>query len=95
MADRPTPTWAAKEGHGVRVRTSLVAFGVVAIAFLGLIILGAVVGQPPPKPPEGIDPRLCEFVLTPHRDSTFMRCPVPDGVRIPNWPDKPAPLNER
>ena len=41
-----------------------------------------------------IDPVKCEFVLTPHRDDTFLRCPVPKDVRIPNWPDKVAPLNK-
>lgn len=41
-----------------------------------------------------IDSRTCEFVLTPKRDESFMRCPIPKDFKIPNWPDKEAPLNK-
>lgn len=36
----------------------------------------------------------CEYVLTPSRDDAFLRCPVPEGYKIPDWPDKQAPLNK-
>lgn len=41
-----------------------------------------------------IDSSTCEFVLTPKRDESFLRCPVPKDFKIPNWPDKEAPLNK-
>lgn len=67
----------------------------IAVAW-GLFIVMGVLGMvlSPPQPTPGIDPKTCEFVLTPKRDETFMRCPVPDGMRIPNWPTKEAPLNK-
>lgn len=67
-------------------RTLLVMVGV----FVGLIALGVTLDA---RSPKGIDPHTCEFVLTPNRDATFLKCPTPKGVDIPNWPDHKAPLN--
>lgn len=41
-----------------------------------------------------IDSRTCEFVLTPDRGTSFLKCPIPEDYKIPNWPTKPAPLNQ-
>lgn len=91
--DRPTWWPEPKEGRGITSTAAWVIIACVAMAIAGVLALGFIVGPQNDAPRDGIDPKTCEFVLAPHRDNTFYRCPVPKEQRIPNWPDKQAPLN--
>jgi hypothetical protein len=64
----------------------------ITLGCLLALLIGIGVAADNAKPT--IDPATCEFVLTPERDKAFLQCPVPEGVDIPNWPDKVAPLNK-
>jgi hypothetical protein len=41
-----------------------------------------------------MDTRTCQFILTPERNESFLKCPLPKDFKIPDWPTKQAPLNK-